>query len=113
MKRNLPAARRARDAGEQLSLLNERASWIELYREAIVPWFERVAVGTSFTGEDMREVAIRHEVWSPHHPNVWGANASSFIRQWLKDGRVEVIGFRSASSVKSHAHTYRCYRKLR
>jgi hypothetical protein len=101
-----------RDAGIEQVLLSE-GHWRDIYRRTLNAWFIRKPHGFIFTGESLRRVGRFVGMPEPHHPNAWGAMASSMLRQWMRDGEIKLTGkFRLAKSPATHAHAYREYQKL-
>jgi hypothetical protein len=108
---SLRSGRRARDVGKQLAFFNEPEEWRAHYNGVIEAWFAGLLPGAEFSGDRLRAAAILAGVGEPHHPNVWGASAASFIRRWLRESRVSVCGLAQSRFTLNHAHTYRRYRK--
>jgi hypothetical protein len=103
-----------RDEGMQKVMDNQHSEWKELYRAAITNWFNSTHRHHVFTSEAMRLVARSRGISEPHHPNAWSANASSLLRSWAKEGRIEPTGFYvPAFLASSHARALKQYRKIK
>ncbi len=106
-------AKEARDEGVERVLDHEYGNWKTAYSTVIINWFEHLAPGTTFLGEDMRKIAVHAGLTEPHHPNCWSGMARSHLKSWQKDGRIEVTGYQPSKSVANCAHYYRSYVKVR
>ena len=108
---NLFESRIRRDSGIEIVLTGSEL-WKNNYKHIIGKWFSLLPVGYEFVGERLRAEALSNGIEHPHHHNCWGAAASGFIRGWLKENRIVVSGVGQTTSVRSHAHSVRVYKKL-
>jgi len=101
-----------RDDGINRALDNEHEHWKVSYLKVSARWFERLPKGSIFHGEAMRLNAIHVGIGEPHHPNVWGAMASSFLKSLLNDELIEECEMIKASLPSSHSRRNPSYRKM-
>ena len=59
-----------------------------------------------FTGEDIRDLILRH-AFAPHHPNAWGALTMSLVRQKAIVATGTVAKMRTPSSHARRTFEYR------
>lgn len=100
-----------RDEGIERVLRHVSPQWHVLYRTIVDQWFERLPPGI-FTMEEAR-ACVEPFIGSPHHPNVWGAEAHHMLTKWDKDDRIERVGFRAAGRGAAHARNVVVYRKVK
>lgn len=95
-----------RDAGIAATLAAEQAEWRDRYREAAWHWIRgRLAVyGPSFgfSSEDIRSHAQAVQIGNPHHPNVWSAAFSSFLRELRREFRVSFAATERSWRASAH-----------
>lgn len=101
-----------RDEGIERVRRGTPPMWHAMYTSLAAKLFLSLPVGATFSGEDLRLHALAEGLPEPHHPNVWGAAASGYIRAVLHCKMAEPGGTAKATSAKSHAHHYRVYRKI-
>lgn len=100
-----------RDAGMQTVRDHQADNWKAAYVYAVAQWFEKLAPGEEFIGEQIRQ-AVQPVIGPPTHANAWGAMAGSTLRRWARERRIELIGVRRATGMTSHARLYPLYRRL-
>lgn len=103
--------RARRDDGIKQVLDHVGPNWRHAYAVTVVHWFARLPTGSEFNGEDLRRHALPI-IGEPHHPNAWGGQASTMLREWLGAGRIIQVGTSVSRSANNHAHVYRRYRKV-
>lgn len=98
-----------RDAGIAATLAAEQAEWRDRYRQAAWRWirnrFAIYGANFGFSSEDIRHHAETLHIGEPHHPNVWSAAFSSFLRELRQEFCVSFEA--SERSWRSSAHSRR------
>jgi hypothetical protein len=102
----------AKEEGIERVLDNEHSTWRGLYEHYLITWFLTLPVGTTFLGEEMRAHAKKCGLHDPHHPNCWSGMARAMTKQWIREGRLTISGFRASRSVANCSHQYKEYMKV-
>lgn len=103
-----------RDAGIAATLAAEQAEWRYRYREAA--WeLIRCCLAVhgpnfDFSSDDIRGHAQGLQIGEPHHPNVWSAAFSSFLRELRREFRVSFAASERSWRVSAHSRRLPIYR---
>ena len=104
-----------RKQGGMQRVTNNGLEWSERTGQKLDDWLSyvtRTRRSQFFTGDDMRNHLIGLHTPEPHHPNAWSAVMGAAVRRWLKEGKIEQVGYDVSKRPSRHSSIVRLYKIL-